>query len=82
MKAKPRAEDLSKLPYEELYRRLEETVRRLELGDLSLEETLASYEQGMLLASACQALLDRADLRIQQVTGMLNGVPLLEPWEQ
>jgi exodeoxyribonuclease VII small subunit len=51
-------------PFEELYRRLEETVEKLEKGGLSLEQSIALYEEGMELAKRCQAILDSAEQRI------------------
>lgn len=54
-------------PFEELYSRLEETVEKLERGGLSLEESIALYEEGMGLAKRCQALLDAAELRITKL---------------
>ena len=53
--------------YEQLVARLEETLARLESGDLPLEEALAAYEQGATLASRAQELLDRAEQRIQEL---------------
>ena len=53
--------------YEQLVARLEETLARLESGDLPLEEALAAYEQGATLASGAQELLDRAEQRIQEL---------------
>lgn len=53
--------------FEELYRRLEETVGRLEQGGLSLEESLKLYEEGMALARRCQGLLDAAEQRITRL---------------
>ena len=54
-------------PFEELYRRLEETVEKLEKGGLSLEQSIALYEHGMELAKRCQAILDSAELRITKL---------------
>lgn len=54
-------------PFEELYRGLEETVEKLERGGLSLEESIALYEQGMELAKRCQSILDAAELRITKL---------------
>ena len=51
-------------PFEELYRRLEETVVKLERGGLPLEQSIALYEEGMALAKRCQAILDGAEQRI------------------
>ncbi len=56
------------LPFEEAFSALEEIVRRLEGGELPLEEALALYERGMALAQHCQNLLDRAELRVTRLT--------------
>jgi exodeoxyribonuclease VII small subunit len=53
--------------FEALYRRLEETVGKLEAGNLSLEESLSLYEEGMTLARKCQELLQDAELRITRL---------------
>jgi len=54
-------------PFEELYRRLEETVEKLERGGRSLEESITLYEQGMELAKRCQSILDSAEQRITKL---------------
>ncbi|MGD0116143.1 MAG: exodeoxyribonuclease VII small subunit [Dehalococcoidia bacterium] len=61
----------SKETFEELYRRLEETVGKLEEGGLPLERSLALYEDGMTLARRCQEMLDAAQVRIRQLRGTL-----------
>jgi len=53
-----------KEPFEQLYQRLEERVARLEQGGLSLDESIAVYEEGMTLARQCQELLDHAELKV------------------
>ena len=53
--------------FEPLYKRLEEIVARLEQGDLTLEESLSLYEEGMKLARRCQELLQNAELRITKL---------------
>jgi exodeoxyribonuclease VII small subunit len=53
--------------YEEMYGQLEMLVERLESGVLPLDELLRLYEQGITLASACQRLLDEAEVRVQQL---------------
>ena len=62
--AKKKAESLS---FEEAFRELEETVRRLEAGNLSLEEALALYERGQELAVLCGTYLDEAELKISEL---------------
>ena len=53
--------------YETLYTRLQAIVARLETGELPLAEALALYEEGITVATACQQLLDTAELRIQEL---------------
>jgi exodeoxyribonuclease VII small subunit len=60
-------EALESLSYEEAFQRLEQILIALETAELSLEETLQRFEQGQALAHRCAALLDQAELRIQQI---------------
>src|SRR6266511_3328754 len=53
--------------FEALYGRLEDAVSKLEQGGLTLEESLALYEEGMNLAGRCQQLLQQAELRITRL---------------
>ncbi len=67
--------------FEECYRRLEETVGKLERGGLPLEESIALYEEGMELAKRCQEILDKAEVRITKlrdsfVKGSIPDQPL------
>jgi exodeoxyribonuclease VII small subunit len=56
------------LTFEVALRELEETVSRLEGGDLTLEEALALFERGQKLTDHCNRLLDTAVLRVEQLT--------------
>ena len=53
--------------YEARYARLQELVTQLETGELPLDQAIALYEEGVRLAAECQALLDAAELRVQQL---------------
>jgi len=66
--------------FEALYRELEETVRRLEAGDLSLDDSLALYDRATALAEQCNTLLDRAELRVRQLSGRPDGGLAAEPF--
>ncbi len=68
-------------PFEELYRELEETVRRLESGELTLEESLALFEQGARSAEQCNACLDQAELRVQSLLERADGTLEAEAFE-
>lgn len=53
--------------YEELYTRMQQIVAQLESGELPLADAMALYEEGVKVAAACQAILDRAELRVQEL---------------
>jgi len=45
-------------------RDLEALVERLEKGDLPLEESLAAFEQGVMLTRSCQTALKEAEQKV------------------
>ncbi|HEC33746.1 MAG TPA: exodeoxyribonuclease VII small subunit [Chloroflexi bacterium] len=68
--------EVQELSFEEAFAELEETVRKLEAGGLTLEESLALYERGQALAAYCNAQLDQAELKVRQLTPKGEEVPL------
>lgn len=56
------------MSFEEAYQRLSETAAALENGNLSLDKSLALYEEGVALAERCKELLDKAELRVKQIS--------------
>lgn len=54
-----------KLSFEEAFRELEQTVQRLEEGDLTLQESMTLFERGMELVNYCGQLLDEAELKVK-----------------
>lgn len=61
------------LTYEQAFQELEATVRQLEAGDQPLEEALALFERGQLLASRCSELLGVAELKLKELTSEGDG---------
>jgi exodeoxyribonuclease VII small subunit len=59
---------IEKLTFEQAFAELEETVRKLEVGGLALDESLALFERGQALATHCGQQLDEAELKIEQIT--------------
>ena len=51
--------------FEEHLTQLETVVERLERGDLSLDESVRLFEDGMKLTSACKQELEQAEGRVQ-----------------
>lgn len=65
--------DLPDEGFESLYARLEAVSQQLEEGGLTLEQSLALYEEGMHLAQRCQALLSNVEQRIETLRQGANG---------
>jgi exodeoxyribonuclease VII small subunit len=57
--------DTPKLDFETAMRDLEALVERLEKGDLPLEESLAAFEQGVMLTRSCQTALKEAEQKVE-----------------
>ena len=67
--------------FEESLKKLETIVDQLEKGDLSLEEALKLFEEGVGLSTACKQELDAAEgkveMLIKQRDGSLKAAPFL-----
>ena len=61
---------------------LESIVTQLEEGDLSLEESLKLFEDGVKLSRECQERLDQAERRIEVLLKDKNGNPTLQAIER
>jgi len=51
--------------FEDAFRKLESIVKKLEEGNLSLEESLKAFEEGMRLSRFCSKKLDEAEKRVE-----------------
>jgi exodeoxyribonuclease VII small subunit len=60
----PKASDPSIRDFETAIAELEAIVRKLEEGDLPLEQSLGLYERGVQLSRFCHARLEEAERRI------------------
>jgi exodeoxyribonuclease VII small subunit len=55
---------MAKEKFEEALGRLEELVKKMEAGDMTLEESLKAFEEGTRLARFCAKKLDEAERRV------------------
>lgn len=51
--------------FEEQITKLEDIVCKLEKGDISLDDSLALFEEGVKLTKACREQLDNAEKRVK-----------------
>jgi exodeoxyribonuclease VII small subunit len=56
------------LSFEQALAQLTALVQKLESGQLALEESVAAFEQGVLLSRHCESLLDQADQRLHTLS--------------
>ena len=70
---------MESLTFEEAYTQLETAVTALQDGQMPLERALQYYEEGMKLAQYCNELLQKAELRVQQLSIDNQGAIDLQP---
>jgi exodeoxyribonuclease VII small subunit len=75
------APDAASLSFEEAIERLQTIVEELEGGSLSLEESIARYEEGVKLSRRLTQTLDQAEKRIERLATGEGGEPVTEPME-
>ena len=61
--------DISKKGFEESIKELTQIVSKIEQGEIALESSLEQYERGMALIKHCKGILDKAEKRIEKISG-------------
>lgn len=69
-----KSEKTDPVPFEDAMARLEEIVSNLEGGELGLETSLASFEEGMKLAKVCEDRLSEASGRVEKIMKDFSGM--------
>jgi exodeoxyribonuclease VII small subunit len=75
----PAAAGAPALTFEAALQRLELIVQRLEKGELTLEESLTLYEEGIQLSRLCHAKLEEAEGKIELLVKDARGDLVLDP---
>lgn len=65
--------ELAALSFEDALRALEDVVRKLESGEVPLDDSISLYERGEVLRKHCQARLDAAQARIERIVAGSDG---------
>ena len=73
--------DRATLSFEAAVERLQAIVEQLEGGNLSLEQSIAGYEEGVKLSRRLTQTLDEAEKRIERLAAGDHGEPVTEPME-
>ena len=73
----------TEIRFEDALRDLDQILRDLEEGGVSLEDSLARYERGVLLLRQCYGQLKDAEHRVKMLTGTKeDGSPELQSFER
>jgi exodeoxyribonuclease VII small subunit len=82
-KKKPTSRDECAASFEDSLEELEKIVAELESGKLGLSDALERYEQGVKHLKSCQQLLERAERKIELLSGVdADGNPITQPFEE
>ena len=72
---------MAEVKFEEVLTELEGIVRELEGGDLTLDESLAKYEKGIVAYKRCHELLSKAEKKIETLMRSDDGALAPQPLE-
>ena len=64
--------------FEEALEALNQTVKAMESGDLSLEDSLEAFEKGIALVRDCQQSLDKAEQKVEKLIAHQDGFETVE----
>ena len=67
------SEKENEIKFEDALMRLEAQVRRLEGGSLTLDESLAAFEEAISLVKICNERLEQAEVRVRMLTEGADG---------
>jgi len=67
---------MAKDKFEDALRKLEDIVKKMEAGDIPLDEALKSFEEGVRLIRFCSAKLEETERRVEMLLGKEDGLEL------
>ena len=70
------AGDVIVLSFEQAMKELEDIVRRLESGQVKLDEAVSAYERGAALKAHCESKLAEAKTKVEKITGSGKNIGL------
>ena len=80
-KKKPDQTKAGDIPFEQALAELEQLVELMERGDLSLQDSLKSFERGIALTRHCQESLQAAEQKVAMLSNSAADAEM-EPFEQ
>ena len=76
---------MKELSFEEALSMLEEQVRKLESGNMTLDQSISSFEEAVKLVKLCNEKLESAERRVRLLTesadGTVTDIPFITDYE-
>ena len=72
---------MEELSFEQAMKRLDEIVKGLEKGDISLNDSMTLFEEGTGLIRLCSSMLDAAEQQVVRLTKSESGAPAELPFD-
>jgi exodeoxyribonuclease VII small subunit len=73
---------MAEVSFEKALEKLEKIVGELEAGNVSLEDALSRYEEGIKLSRLCQEKLAQAEKKIEVLSKSVKGEFVRKPFEE
>ena len=73
---------MKKGSFEQSFKKLEEIVRKLENGNITLEESVKLFDEGIKLNRECNTKLDEAEKKIEILTKNMEGNIATKPFDE
>jgi exodeoxyribonuclease VII small subunit len=71
--------EIDAMTFEDALAELEQIVRRLEAGQVKLDEAIRCYERGTRLRRHCESKLDEAQQRVERIVIGADGAVIARP---
>lgn len=68
--------------FESSLQELEDIVEKLEMGNISLDESVKLFEKGMKLSKSCQTMLENAEKKVSVLLADESGELVPKPFEE
>ncbi len=68
--------------FESSLQELEDIVEKLEMGNISLDESVKLFEKGMKLSKSCQTMLENAEKKVSVLLADESGELVPQPFEE
>ena len=72
---------MKELKFEQALDKLENTVKKMEEGNVSLDKSLELFEEGVKLAKFCSAKLREVEKKVEILKKDVNDIAYKEPFE-